>query len=284
MVRGLETGVAVAALILLAACHRGAPSGQVVAKVDGTEITLQELNTELQTTTVPAGVNREAAQRALLQRVIERKLLDGLATKKGLDKSPDYLAQRRRLDEILLAQLYARQQLAAVQVPGPADISGFMTKNPGAFAARQQLILDQIRFQTPSNEASLKGIETTHTLDAVQAFLDARNIKYQRSSAGLDSATLPTALLAQINGLPAGEPFVIPTGGTLTVNVITARRPIETPQAQAQASAAAAWRQQKVQQLITDQLTQARNAAKIEYKAGFAPPVPPAAAPAKQGT
>ena len=140
---------ALAGIAALAACHKQ-PDGQVVATVNGDEVTLQELNTELQSTNIASG-DKQAVQKALLQRVIDRKLIDGLAKDRDLQKSSDYLAQSRRLNELLLEQLYAKQQLAAVPVPSGADITKFMTDNPGVFANRQQLILDQIRFQQPTN-------------------------------------------------------------------------------------------------------------------------------------
>lgn len=282
MIRSAALGTALAAALLAGACHKQ-PGGQVVATVNGEEVTLQELNTELQATNVSASTDKQAVQRALLQRVIDRKLVDGLAKERDLDKSSDYLAQRRRLDEILLAQLYARQQMAAVAVPSGADITKFMSDNPGIFSNRQQLTLDQIRFQQPSSPTALNGLEGVHTIDGVAAFLKAHGIQFARQPASLDSAAIPAALLTQINNLPAGEPFVIPTAGAITVNVITGRKAVANDPAQAKSVAAAAWRQQKMQQAVNDQVNAARNAAKITYQPGFEPPakgaVPPAPKP-----
>lgn len=277
----LGWSVAAASLALLAGCDRGAPKGQVVATVNGDDVTLQELNTELQGTNISSGMDKQEAQRALLQRVIERKLVDGLAKQKGIDSGPEYQAQRRRLDEVLLAQLYAKQQLAAVPVPSGADITKFMAENAGMFSARQQLILDQIRFQRPADTNSLNGMEAVHSLDGVAAFLKTKGIKYDRQPASLDSAAIPATLLTQVDRLPAGEPFVIPTGGVLTVNVITSRRAIANDPQQARMVAAQAWRNQKVQQSIADQLAAARKSATITYQKGFAPPAGTPGAPAK---
>ena len=278
--RRLGWGLAASVLALAAGCHRGQPGGQVVASVNGEDVTLQELNTELQGTNISSGTDKQLAQRALLQRVIERKLIDGLAKQKGIDTSPEYLAQRRRTEELLLGQLYAKQQMAAIPVPTPADITKFMADNPGIFANHQQLMLDQIRFSQPTNPNGLNGLEAMHSMDAVAGFLTAHGIKFDRQPAGLDSAAVPAALLTQIDRLPAGEPFVIPTAGMLTINAITGRRPVANDPQQARAVAAAAWRQQKMQQAVTDQITAARNSAKITYQKGFEPPAPKAGSPA----
>ena len=171
-------------------------------------------------------------------------------------------------------------------VPSQADIAKFMTDNPGAFANRQQLALDQIRFATPADPARLfAGLKEVHTIDGVADYLGKQGVKFVHTPASLDTAAIPPGLLKAINGVGAGEPFVIPTGPTVTINVVTGRKPITNDPAQAQTAAVNAWRQQKVQQLLTDQLKSARDAAKITYQPGFAPPPPgsPAAgAPARK--
>ncbi len=277
--RGIgRIGAALAAALLAGACHKQ-PGGQVVATVNGEEVTLQELNTELQATNVSAATDKQQVQRALLQQVIDRKLVDGLAKGSELDKNSQYLAQRRRLDELLLGQVYARKQLDGVPVPSGADISKFMADNPGIFANRQQLQLEQVRFARPANPSQLAGLEAVHSIDGVAAFLRAHSISFTRQPASLDSASIPARLLTQVNNLPAGEPFVVPVPGGLTVNVVTARKAVANDPAQARSVAANAWRQQKVQQLISDQLAAARSAAKITYQPGFEPAGKGAGAP-----
>lgn len=269
----LGTG-ALCALVLLAGCKDKQPAGQVVATVNGKEVTLQELNTELQSANVPANADKQQAQRALLQRVIERKLVDGLAEEKNLDDSPEYLAQKRRLEETLLGQIYVKKQLAAVPVPSEADIAKFMGEHPEAFANRQQLTLDQIRFAAPSNLEQVKGLEGTHSMEAVASYLTSRGIKFDRAQVQLDSAQIPAEMMARINALPATEPFVVPTGGMFTINVIVGRKAVAGDPAQAKSVAVGAWRQQQVQKMLTDQINAAKAKAKISYQKGYEPPAP----------
>lgn len=272
------------AAALLAGCHKGAPQGQVAATVNGEEITLQELNTEIQASNIPQGMDKKVAQQQALQRIIDRKLLLNAARDKKIDKSPEFQAQEQRADELLLAQTYARQQLAAVPVPNDADITKFMSEHPNAFANRETLQLDQIRFRAnPSDIKKLAIIQQDHNLDAVAAHLTGLGIKFDRVKAGLDTAQVPTAMIKEINNLPAGEPFVLPSNGILTVNVIIGRQSVSTDSAQARQGAVGAWRQQQFAKLIGDQLKTMRDGAKITYQNGFAPP-PPAKKPVAPAT
>src|SRR3978361_1170827 len=93
---------AAALLVVLGGCSKK-PGGQVVAVVNGEEITQQELNVELQNAHIPQGVDQKKVMPALLQRVVDRKLINQLAKNDGLDKTPAYLAQVRVTEENLLA-------------------------------------------------------------------------------------------------------------------------------------------------------------------------------------
>lgn len=257
---------------MLAACNSKAePGGQVAATVDGKEITLQEINTELQGVNLPPNADKQAAQRALLQQVIERKLIIGAAQAKNLDKSPEYLAQKRRQEEVLLAQLYARQQASAVPMPSDADIAKFMADNHTVFADRQQLVLDQIRWPAQGSQQAVKALSAVHDLDSVGKTLTGFGIKFERGRANIDTAQVPPKLMDQINKLPATEPFVVPTGNMLTANVIVSRAPAPADPTRARSAAVAAWRQQKLSEMLAQQINSLKSTAKITYQPGFAP-------------
>jgi peptidyl-prolyl cis-trans isomerase C len=279
MTNGVRIGLLAAGLLTLAGCKDSAPAGQVAATVNGDEVTIQELNSEIQAANLPQNVDKQAAQRAALQRVIDRKLLVDAAEEKGVDKTPEFLAQKRRAEEMMVAQAYARQQLSAVPVPSEADIRKFMAERPTMFAGRQQLTLDQIRFAPPADLKALRALDNDHSLDAVAAHLTQLGIKFQRGPAGLDTATAPPQLMQAIEKLPPTEPFVVPSQGLITVNVITARKPVPTDAGQARAGAVQAWRQQRFGDLLQQQVSSLRSSAKISDHNGFAPdPAKPAAA------
>lgn len=281
----LRTGSALLALALVAACNRQAqaPAGQVAATVDGQEITLQEVNTEVQASNFPANIDKKLAQQAALQRVIDRKLIIKAAADKGLDKTPDYLSQKRRDEELLLAQIYARQQLAAVPVPSDGDITKFMTDHGNAFGNRQQLSFDQIRFPLPKDVSVLKALESAHNMAEVAATLNKLGIKFQRGPATIDSAQLPTQLMTQLDKLAPTEPFALPIQGMMTINLITGRKAVSNDNAQSRAAAVAAWRQEKFANLLTQQVADFKGKAKVQYQNGFSPPPAAGAAGAKPG-
>ena len=281
MARRLAVTSMCAAIALLAGCNRSSPQGQVAAVVNGDEVTVQELNAEVQGQNIPQGADKQEVQRNVLQRVIDRKLLIGTAKEKGLDKNAEYLSAKRRADELLLAQSYARQQLAAVPLPTDAEVNKFMADHPNVFGGREQLTVDQIRFAPPKDMQLLRQLNGDHSMDAVAAHLTRMGIKFSRGPAGLDSAAAPPALMKLIADQPS-EPFVVPDRGMVTISVVTGRKAAPTDPQQAKAAAVQAWRQQKFDDLLRQQLATLRTSAKITYQNGFSPPA--AGQPGAPGT
>jgi EpsD family peptidyl-prolyl cis-trans isomerase len=282
MMKHLGIGM-VCVAALLAGCKEKTPQGQVAATVNGQEVTLGELNAEIGAANLPPNFDKKEAQRAMLQRVIERKLLVAAATDQGLDKTSDFISAKRRVDETLVAQAYAKKQLAAVPIPTDAQITKFMADHPNVFLQREQLVLDQIRFPIPKDITSLKALEGDHSMDAVAAHLTQMGIKFDRGNVGMDSGQAPTPLIKLINSTPPTEPFVIPDRGMITVNLVSSRRPIQIDPQQAKSGALSAWRQQKFEEMLTQQVAALKTSAKITYQDGFSPPANKPAAPGAPG-
>tara|TARA_R110000782_G_scaffold78293_3_gene155896 strand:+ start:80558 stop:81403 length:846 start_codon:yes stop_codon:yes gene_type:complete len=268
-----KKAVAVSALgmmVMLSGCSKEA-TGQVVAIVNGEEITLQELNSELADLNLPPNADKKAVQAAVLQRIIDRRLMALSAKEAGLDKDPDYILRQRRANESLLVSLYAKKALDAIRVPDAATIDKYIAAHPDRFAQRMHLNLDQIAFPMPPESDKLKALEKTKTMAEVVATLQGLNIQFKRGDAQMDTATLDPAILAQITKLPAGEPFVIPVNGVATVNVITGTVPVEVSPEEARAMAAQAIRAEELKKIGDQRLKEAKDKAKVEYQSGYEP-------------
>ncbi|SNS83826.1 peptidyl-prolyl cis-trans isomerase, EpsD family [Sphingomonas laterariae] len=264
------TSAAAAIMLTLGACQKKA-EGQVVAVVNGEEVSLQELNAELAGQNVPESVDKKALMKEVLQRVIDRKLLVQRAKEQGLDKDPEYLTQQRRLDENLLVSLLGKKAAAGVKIPDGAAIDKFISDNPQMFAQRTRYSLDQLQFDLPPNPKRLAVLEKDKSLAAVAASLDSLGIKYARGTSVLDSATTPPALMQQIAKLPAGEPFILPAGGKVYASVITGQQITPTPAEVARPAATDAIRRRDLTDISTKTLKQVRDTAKIDYQPGYEP-------------
>ena len=264
------TGVS-AFLIALGGCHKK-PGGQVVAVINGEEITQQELNTELRNAHVPDSVDHKKVMPLLLQRVIERTLLDQLATKDGLDKTPAFLDEERAMHDNLLATDYAAKVSKTITMPDPAVVDAYIAQNPTVFGARKRYTLAQIVFPQPSDPSLIKKLEPVHTLDAIAAVLNAAQVPFVRGVGKLDTAAVPAVIANKIAGLPAGEPFLLPDNGRIVASVVQSVEAVPMPADQAKPAATNLLRQKALSDALRQKVDAARTSATISYAPGFAPP------------
>lgn len=258
-------------LPLVAGCQKKA-EGQVVAVVNGHEITQQELNAELGNAQIPPGADKKAIMAQLLQRVIDRKLLVGKAKAEGLDQSPTYLTQVSRAQDGILIDLLAEKSAKAVPVPDAAAAAKFVADNPSLFAQRKRYVLDQIAFPMSNDPALAAKLKAAQTMAEVEAALKSSNVQYKRGSATLDTASIPPDAAQKIAALKPGEPFLVPQNGQVIASVIKSVEAQPVDQQQATPVATQILRRKGVEEAMKKDLDAERAKAKIDYQPGFAPP------------
>lgn len=289
----IATGLALVALVAGCDKSKEAPSGQVVATVDGEDITVHELNSELNLARAPADTPRKTVEQIVLARVVERKMLAHVARERGLDKNPAFLLAERRVDEGLLVQ--ALQADIARKVP-PATREGaqkYIEEHPDQFAERKVFAIDQIQFLRPANIDSI-GLAPAKTMDDVVAVLRNAKIDFRRNSAAIDALTVNPQLTDQIKRILARDPNEVfmfadqPQGApapVMFVNKVVDTKIVPFVGEPAISFAQQLLQRQAVQAALVANLKTFDAAAKpkISYAAGYGPP-PAKAAPAAGAT
>lgn len=262
----------------------GKPSGQVVATVNGQEITTLELKSEMGNFSSQDPKIVKQAQQQALQTIILRKLVANQAKADKLDKTPDYTIQVKRGGEALLVQMFERKIAATVAPPTKRDAENFVLEHPDQFANRRILALDQV-MAAPTKVAPEK-FKDLKTLEDVKRLLESENVPFQEGSSDLDTLSAPPALTAAISRLPPGEVFLLPQRGVLVFNRVAGAKSAPFKGDLATNYAMRLLAQQHAQAAVRTKLEALRKASesKITYSAGFKPPPPaattPAAAPA----
>lgn len=270
--RQVAAGALVAALALLAGCDRK-PEGQVVAVVNGDEVTLQEINAELGNTQLPEDDNsKNQIRNAALANVVNRRLLAGLAREEQIDSSPDFIVRRQQQEETLLIQMLSQKIARTIKQPTAAEIDKFMADNPQMFANRTLMGVDQIRFQTPPRNDYVEALRSAKSMTEVVAALNRLGIRFQRGNVQIDSATLPLELFNQIMAVGTREPFVVPGVGGVAVSQIVVTRPAPVSGPQARPAASNVIQQRAVATELERRLKAARDEAGIDYQPGFGEP------------
>ena len=276
-------GLVVGASALVSACksepkpEKQLEKGQVIATVDGTDVTVYELGAALQGIEAPDGTAHKKLEQAALARLIDRKILADIARERKLDKTPDYLLQTRRANEQILVSLLQQDEAGKVPTASTEAVEKFISENPWMFAQRKLLIIDQVQFPMPADRKALDAYKPLKTLDQVEQKLGADGIEYRRVPTSLDTLQLPASLTKSIMDLPQGEVFVVPATGGLTANRIVEIRATPLPGPAALKVARDLLRRQTLAaKASTDLEPLVKDArAKVVYQSGYGPPETP---------
>jgi EpsD family peptidyl-prolyl cis-trans isomerase len=276
---------------MVGACHKPAflggkpkaPTGQVVAVVDGHEITLRDLQTELGGAAPSDPKQQKALQQRALQILVLRQLLADAAIKQGLDKTPDFAVQKQKAIDNLLAQTLEANVAKGVPAPAPEEIDRFISANTDIFAQRKIWDVDQLRFARPSDPAVIRGLQPLNTIDDIATYLTGLHIPFTRAPASLDAVGMDPRLVAAIVKMPAGNVFVVPSGEGVLVNGIKATRVVPLSDADSKTYATALLKRQHTQEAVQRQMGLVISQGlktQVQFNPAYAPPTPPPGAAA----
>lgn len=267
--RLLSTAALVLAAASLAGCNndkaKESKPGQALASVNGEEITVLQLNEEMQRAGVPAA-QQSVASKQILQALIDRELLEGEAAKEKLDRDPKVMQAIERARSLIIAQAYMQKRLGEPVRPTPAEIEDYFNKNPQFFANRKQFAMNELIIAgadlTPEVRAAADGAKS---LEEVAVFLDARNIKYGRAQVTRSTADLNPQLSGKLLAMPKGQLFVVREGDRAMLISIAEVRDAPVTLAVAAPQIGQYLMNKKNKELAAAEIQRLRGSAKIDY-------------------
>ncbi|MEW7850553.1 EpsD family peptidyl-prolyl cis-trans isomerase [Massilia aurea] len=215
--------------LLLAGCNRNSPDeparpGQALASVNGEEITVLQLNEEIQRAGVPA-MQQERARKQLLQALIDRTLLESEAAKRDLDRDPKVMQAVARARSLIIAQAYMQQRIGEAGRPSQAEVDAYFKAHPQFFASRRQFAMDQLIMPASAVTPALRTtFDRSSSLDDVTQFLDARQIGYGRAQVTRSTADLKPEVAAKLLAMPKGQLFYVQEGPRALLTALTGVR------------------------------------------------------------
>ena len=226
---GRTATILVVCAVTLLACSKEkaeAPTGQVVARVGGEDVTTQELQNEFRLANVPADKQKDPAviKRLLSQLVLRKYLLQQALTAK-LDREPSVLLEILRSREQILASAYINRTVAEKTIT-QTDIDKYIAANPLKFADRQLVSVEQIVFAIGANaQAVVDASRDLKTLDAIDQTLTSMNVPHTRSMGSLNTAEIPETLFNTIQAKKADDVFFIRSGPNGVFFKVTGEQP-----------------------------------------------------------
>jgi len=252
----------------------GQPGGQVVATVNGEEVTSLELRNEMGGFSSSDPKVMKQARDQALQQIIVRDLLAQKAQAQKLDKTPAYSLQVRRGERTLLAQMYESKLFATVAPPTRKEAENYIANNPDKFAKRRIILID--RMVAPAAQIAKDKIPAIKSLEELKTLLDAQASPYQQTVTAVDTLTAPPATVKGIDALPPGEVFVFQEGNVLVFNRVFQTRDAPFRGELALSYATDQLRKSQAEDFVRTQIVGVRRAAEssITYAKGYKPDNP----------
>lgn len=290
--RALCAAVMLIAAAGLSACggSKDKKPGQSLVSVNGEEITITQLNEELQRANVQPA-QQEVAKKQLLESLVDRQLLLNEASKEKLDRDPRVVQAVERAKALVIAQAYMQKRVGAITKPTKEEIAAYFNEHPEFFAQRKQIDMKELVIATSSMTPELKAaMDGAKSLEEVSAWLDTNKVAYSRAQIARTTADLPPELSSKLLSLPKGQLFVIKENERSLLIQITDIKDAPQTLAASENQIAQFLFNKKSKAAADAELARLRAAAKIEYldkaaapasaSASASAPAPAAAAPA----
>lgn len=274
-----------------AATDEKAPT-QVAAKVNGTELTVHQVNYALQRIPNLNAEQSKAASLRVVRNLVDQEVLVQKALEDKLDRDPMVVQALDASRRQLLAEAYMSRKLGTPAEPTDAEVSGYFDQNPDLFAKRKIYRLQEISIKAPQDkhDAIRTQLGASKTLNDFGAWLKAENYEVKATQGVKPAEQLPQAMLPQLAKMPDGQAMVVNVPDGLLVIVLADSQTQPVTLEQAKSAIVRKLQVDARQKAAKAELDALKAAAKIEYVGDFADagkeeaapaaPAEPAAAPA----
>jgi EpsD family peptidyl-prolyl cis-trans isomerase len=264
---------------------------QVVAKVNGTELTVHQVNYALQRIPNLDPEQTKAASLQVVRNLVDQEVVAQKALADKLDRDPAVVQALDAARRQILAEAYMSRKLGMPAEPSDAEVTGYFDRHPELFAKRKIYRLQEISIKAPKDkyDAIRAQLGASRTLEDFATWLKAENLPVKSAQGVKTAEQLPLQMLPQLAKMPDGQAMVVDTPDGLMVIVLADSQMQPVTLEQAKPAIARLLQTQARQKSAKAEMDTLRAAAKIEYMGEFVDagkeaaagaPAEPAAAPA----
>lgn len=266
--------VLVTAVGLSACGSKEKKAGQTLVRVNGEEITVLQINDELNRAGVKAD-QQEAATKQLLESLIDRQLIMAEAKRNKIERTPEVMQAIERAKAQIVTQAYLKSIVAKIAKPSMSEIDDYFHKHPEYFTQRKQFDIQQIVVATKDFSSELKSaIDSAQSLDEVASWLDKHNVRYARGQLSRSTTDLPEQMVTKLKEMQKGQLFIVNEGENSMLNSITNIKDSPVTAKDAAQQIEQYLINKKTKEVADAEIKHLRSSAKIEYLNASAPVAP----------
>ena len=260
----------------------GSKPTQVAAKVNGTELTVSQVNYALQRIPNLDKDQAKAASLQVIRNLVDQEVLAQKAQSEKLDRDPVVVQALDAARRQIMAEVYMTRKLGTPAEPTDAEISDYFDKHPELFTKRKIYRLQELAIKAPKEkqEAIRKQLADSKTLGDFAAWLKDEKYPVQASQGVKPAEQLPQAILPKLAEMPDGQAMVVNTPEGLLVILLADSQVQPVTLEQAKPAIARLLQNEARQKAAKAELDKVKAEAKIEYVGEFADAGKPETAPA----
>lgn len=245
---------------------------QVVAKVNGDEISIHQVNLQLGRVGNIDEAQSKAVSQQILAKLVDQQLLKQKALEEKLDRDPRVLQVIEASKSEILAQAYLEKVATKAKKATTSEIDTFFNEHPELFEKRRLFRLQELVVQSGQDkfdeiEAGLKNIKN---INEVANWLKEHDIPFTANSNVRAAEQLPNNLLKVLQPLADGEVFLVKTERGLNVVHLAASQSQPITRDKATPVIEQYFLNLNKTNLIKDEVTAIKDKANIEYLGAFA--------------
>lgn len=256
-----------AALCILAGCGKSEHvATQVVAKVNGDEISVHQVNNALaQMGRIPPE-DLDKVRREVLDKLINQQLAIQQAEDAKIDRSSEVMMKIDAAKRDILTRAYLSQVVAALPKPSEEEARKFYADHPALFSQRRIYNLHEIVLDTPHPSADeVRKLIAGKSLDEILATLKDKNITFNASSGTRAAEQIALPVLGGLAEIKDGETGVVETPKALLILHVDASQSAPVSEEVAMQRIPQYLANEQAKKAITEDLERLKAKADIKY-------------------
>lgn len=247
---------------------------QVVAIVNGEELTVHQVNDVLRKSKISADVDRKDAANEILDKLIEQTVVYQAAIEQGLSRDPDVVSAIELAKVNVLNKAYLSKRIQKdIKIP-ESDVQQYFDDNAYLFGERRlfNYALLRIKATPEKQEEFINKIKLLNDFGAFKRFLDVEGAVYSESTELVSSEKMNEQLLGPMYALKSNDiGFLALSDGLLVIHLnVVVEQPV--PFAKAKPMINAFLQNQKQQELLKGIVEHLKSQAEVEYIGEYSAP------------
>lgn len=238
MNRSIRWSTMLLIILALGACGKGGSgaSGQVVAKVNGEEITIHQVNAAMARFGKLDEAQAKEAGKTVLNSLIDQQLLLKKAAEKKLERDPAVMQALEGAKRQVLSQAYLEKMMQNVSQPSANEVHEYYVQNPAFFENRRIYRFQEILLGNNNPEtlkAAKEKLDQGKNLRDLALWLQSEKIAFKADEVTKPAEQFPKEILQRVQALKVGQTAIVSSDkGTLIMNLVAVRdQPVTEVQA-----------------------------------------------------